>query len=98
MQETNRYLLTILALYQSFKARIVSRHLLVFCMLKKMAEVVLLHVFRLGSQPPYYIQLDWLALLVADPLSVNSTRDTEPHPIVLVNLNILLLKAIKESA
>ena len=49
-------------------------------MLKKMAEVVLLDVFRLGSQPPSYIQLDWLALLVADPLSVNSTRDANHIP------------------
>ena len=35
MQETNRYLLTILDLYQSFIARIVSRYLLFSCMLKK---------------------------------------------------------------
>ena len=32
MQETNRYLLTIVALNQSFKATIVSRYLLVSCM------------------------------------------------------------------
>ena len=77
MQETIRYLLTIVNLYQSSKATIVSRYLLVSCMLKKW--------LRLCSQHPSSKFVKQIYLFVGELESIAR------HPLLLTAELLLAL-------
>ena len=85
----NKGLLTTIASWQSLKAIIVSRPLLVHCALKKTAEAVLLYVFKIAFPAFLFKRIQNLQCFL-----VANTIGTYSYYLYVVNLQMALLDNI----